>query len=104
MPKIYKAVRPASISLFSNKYLKARKCACFQIIEKCNARKIEEGLRCEVLQYTKLYYCVSQFSQHKESGPAGIRGKKKDATTRMKEKVVAGVDGGPRRFEPKQAS
>ena len=56
------------------------------------------------MKYTKLYYFASQSSQHKEPGPAEIRGKKKDATTRMKEKVVAGVDGGPRRFEPKQAS
>ena len=56
------------------------------------------------MKYTKLNYFVSQSSQQKESGPAEIRVEKKDATTRMKEKVVAGVDGGPRRFEPKQAS
>ena len=56
------------------------------------------------MKYTKLNYFASQSSQHKESGPAEIRGKKKDATTRMKEKVVAGVDGGARRFEPKHAS
>ena len=42
------------------------------------------------MKYTKLYYFVSK--------------KEKDTTTRMKEKVVAGVDGGPRRFEPKHAS
>ena len=53
------------------------------------------------MKYTKLNYFVSQSSQQKESGPAEIRVEKKDATTRMKEKVVAGVDGGPRRFEPK---
>ena len=56
------------------------------------------------MKYTKLNYFASQSSQHKESGPAEIRVKKKDATTRMKEKVVAGVDGGPGRFEPKHAS
>ena len=48
------------------------------------------------MKYTKLNYFVSQSSQQKESGPAEIRVEKKDATTRMKEKVVAGVDGGPR--------
>ena len=56
------------------------------------------------MKYTKLNYFASQSSQHKESGPAETREKKKDTTTRMKEKVVAGVDGGPRRFEPKHAS
>ena len=47
------------------------------------------------MKYTKLNYFVSQSSQQKESGPAEIRVEKKDATTRMKEKVVAGWTEAP---------
>ena len=56
-----KAVRPVAISDFFKQgitKLKARKCARFQIIEKCNAPKIAEGPRCEVHKTQLLRFAI----------------------------------------------